>query len=285
MKKILTYLIFSTLIITSCDIINPEEEIPSYIHIDKISLSGSYDSFGSMSHNIVDAWVFLDNKKFIGAFELPVTIPILEKGEHTINIQGGIKENGITNTRVPYPFYKTYNKTLTLSQAIIDTLSPVIRYKSDGFVMTFNEDFENPESSFEKTDRNSVDYKRSTENIFEKNYSLSAKIINKGDIFEMQTVNIFKVPRGKAIFMEMNYKTTIMLTIGYFSINASDKIQHGFFKLNPSEEWNKIYINMGSEIAFEPFNNVFRFFIGAIKNTEGDTASVYLDNIKLLSLE
>ena len=39
---------------------------------------------------------------FLGAFELPSTIPILADGEHNFSIYAGVKANGISATRIRY---------------------------------------------------------------------------------------------------------------------------------------------------------------------------------------
>ena len=101
---------------TGCDIINPSEKIPAYLHIDSFTLKGSYDSFGTLSHAITDVWVIIDNE-FIGAYELPADIPVLKEGKKSMVLKAGIKENGITNTRLPYPFYDGYFSTVELKSS------------------------------------------------------------------------------------------------------------------------------------------------------------------------
>ena len=60
--------------ITACDIINPEEDIPAYIEI--LPYEYSPESGGSSSTKITDGWIYVDGE-FLGAFNLPSTIPVL----------------------------------------------------------------------------------------------------------------------------------------------------------------------------------------------------------------
>ena len=60
----------------SCDSIDIFDERPAYLQIDSFVLADNPNADeGSLNHNIVDAWVFIDDE-MIGVFELPATIPI-----------------------------------------------------------------------------------------------------------------------------------------------------------------------------------------------------------------
>ncbi|MBT3422778.1 MAG: hypothetical protein HN431_08230 [Bacteroidetes bacterium] len=270
----------------SCDLINPSEEIPAYIHIDTFTLSGSYDSFGTVNHRITDAWVVLDNE-VVGVFELPTTFPVLSKGEHKLIIQAGVIENGISNTRTSYPFYEpliidNYN----FQELHIDTINPKVRYKKSNMYLALNEDFESANLDFDPSATSNVSLARTSEDqhVFEGNYSFEAVLEKNGDKLEMISENIFVVPRGKAVFLEMNYKSDIEFTVGYFALSSTSSKQHPVLYLNPSKEWKKVYVNYGTEIAFEDLHDVFKLFVGSY-NASTDTAKIYLDNLKLLWLE
>jgi hypothetical protein len=273
-------------VLFSCDVINPSEEIPAYIHIDSFTLGGSFDSFGSINHKITDAWVVLDNE-VVGVFELPTTFPVLSKGEHKLIIQPGVIENGIRNTRTAYPFYDPliidhYN----FEAYAIDTINPHIWHKKTNFSLALNEDFESANLDFDQGVNSNVPLQRTNNkaDVFEGNYSFEAVLPEKSDLFEMISENIFSIPRGKAVFLEMNYKTDIEFTVGYYALSATNSKQHPVLYLNPSSEWKKVYVNYGTEIAYEELTDVFRLFVGSI-NTTNDTAKIYLDNLKLLWLE
>jgi hypothetical protein len=271
---------------TGCDIINPSEKIPAYIHIDSFDLKGNYDSNGTLSHSITDVWVVVDND-FIGAFELPADIPVLKEGSHKILLKAGIKENGISNTRLPYPFYAPYIATFDLKPNVTDTIRPLIYYNEGGYKMAFNEDYENPNYAFIKSLNSTITPEITNLNgfVFEGDNSLIARLTKKNDLFQIETVQLFQMPRAHAIFMEINYKSDISLKVGYYAVSSSQTYQHLVLTLNPAKTWKKIYVNMGGEIDYEPKQYFFRFFLGGIKYSENDTSVVQFDNIKLLYLE
>jgi hypothetical protein len=284
--SIIFLFLISFLSFTACDIINPSEKIPSYIHVDSFVLKGNYKTVGTVSQAITDAWVFVDNE-YIGTFELPADIPILKTGMHHIFFKAGIKENGISNTRLWYPFYDTIGAYIDLKPNITDTINPIISYNPSGFKMPVNEDFEDPSFQFTKSDNSNINLESTDkkEYVFEGSYSMLAKMYNKYDLLEIIGTELYSLPRNKAIFMELNYKSNIVLKVGYFAYSSAKSYQHLVLNLNPTTTWKKVYVNFGGEIAFEPTTYNLKVFIGAQKTTSTDTSVVQLDNIKLLYLE
>jgi hypothetical protein len=93
---------------SACEIINPTEDTPSYLKINKIRLDArksSTENYGTESNNISDAWVFV-NGKLIGTFELPATIPVLVSGEAKIEVLPGIYGDGQKGARFPMLFIR-----------------------------------------------------------------------------------------------------------------------------------------------------------------------------------
>ena len=288
MKKIVFHisLLLAVSIFTSCEIINPPEQVPSYIYIDSFILHGRYDSVGSLSNYITDAWVIVDNE-FIGTYELPALIPVLKNGNAKLIIKAGIKENGIAYTRLPYPFYNYIIQNRNFIPKQIDTLTPSVYYLEHGYKMPIYEDFEDANFLFTKTERSNIGLESTdiNEQVFEGEYSQIARLTKAGDLFEIESTSFYQLPRGKAIFLELNFKTNILLSVGYIAESTTSTYQHTVLNLNPTDNWKKIYINFGNEIDFESTQYVFKIFVGALKSTSGDTAVVQMDNIKLLYLE
>ena len=77
-----------------------------------------------VTDNITDAWVYL-NDNLQGVYELPANFPVLAKGNQTLRVKAGIKLNGISSTRSPYPFYESFIDTIDLKlneTIIIDSI-------------------------------------------------------------------------------------------------------------------------------------------------------------------
>lgn len=290
MKLILSSLItvFMLSALMQCDLINPEEKIPAYIHIDSFTLSGNYDTVGSLSHKITDAWIMVDNE-YLGTYELPCTFPVLQSGRHKVIIRAGIIENGISGTKLPYPFYKFYSDSFILTEKKVDTINPHIQYLTDGTKYEFCDDFESSKSAFRKSSTSQVDFTRTDTagGVFEGKYSMKAVMDTSNSFFQMETYAYYNIPRNKAAFLELNYKSDISFKIGYiaYNPNTSDQNQHVVLSLNPSATWKKIYVNFGTETNFESSYIIFKIFIGTVKSDTTLNSTIYLDNVKLICFE
>ncbi len=269
----LTYLIFLLLtILSGCEVINPEEEIPSYIHIDTVTLKEGY------THNITDVWVYVDDQ-LQGEYELPVTFPLLYSGTHKISIHAGVKLNGIAATRVSYPFYKAYIQNINLNKDSVISLAPEVEYYA-GTTFAWVEDFENSVTSIDTTAKSDVPLDRVFDN---GNYVGKASFNESGGIFECKSSESFELPRGTGVILELDYKTDIELVVGLFANEYSSSIQEQIITLNKKTTWNKIYINLTEAISNHPGAIDYNIFIGAVKDADNDTVSeIYLDNIKII---
>ena len=103
------------------------QEIPSYLSVSEINLVTNSNQ-GSNTHKITDIWLYV-NDQFAGAYELPSTIPLLHKDTNNIKIFAGIKDNGISSTRVRYHFYKSFEKNVFLVEDSIVNIQPSFRYR------------------------------------------------------------------------------------------------------------------------------------------------------------
>ncbi|MDX5345959.1 MAG: hypothetical protein LPJ89_02375, partial [Hymenobacteraceae bacterium] len=79
--KALLFLVLAT--VSGCEIINPDEETPSYIRINRIDFDPQATGYASAA--ITDAWVFASDPnrnsfELIGVYELPATVPLLISG-------------------------------------------------------------------------------------------------------------------------------------------------------------------------------------------------------------
>ena len=134
----------------SCKKFEGGQTVPAYIHIESIVVDSltDYATYGANTSKISDAWVFVDDDP-IGCFELPATFPVLKNGPHKVSVYGGIKRDGITAARAPYPFYRPreYEKLNLVEDSIIN-LQPVLTYYpiGNGVQVGWMEDFETANS-------------------------------------------------------------------------------------------------------------------------------------------
>src|SRR5207249_3983136 len=74
------FLTFSLFLLSSCNIINPTEPVPAYIHIDKFGIIAT-PALGTDSTKLTDVYAYIDNS-FQGAYPLGTSFPILQSGAH-----------------------------------------------------------------------------------------------------------------------------------------------------------------------------------------------------------
>lgn len=290
-KKIRLFYLFGLLIlIFSCEKFEGDQTIPAYIQIDKFILEKNPNlAEGSLSSKITDVWVYIDDE-LIGAFELPAKFPVLKKGKHKITLAPGIKMNGVSSTRVVYPFYKiielnNYNlKEDSISH--IDSTITKTSYK-DNIKFAWKEDFEDGGVSLQK--RSSSDtgiFKTNLPgNVFEGFYSGLIYLDQNQDFFEIETIDNYNLPKnGSPVFLEMNYKTNNPIRIGIMVYYSSKIIQIASVVLNPNTtpEWKKIYINLTADISEHYNANDFKIFFGEYKSSDNQNAIILFDNIKLV---
>ncbi len=264
-----------------------ELDIPSYIAIDTISLDVA-GLQGTASEKILDAWVYTDND-LEGAFELPAKFPVLKAGSSQLLIQPGIKMNGMAETRVPYPFYKPLSIPVTLNRKTVTSLGHLHTSYKTSTVFEWMEDFENPNLTLDNTARSSISYERYNDP------SLAAAFPSEGNLFdaririssdsatfESTSHDYLALPKdGSEVFLELNYKSNCAFTVGLFIYGATT-VQQSILVVNPSENWNKIYINFTPTVSLNNSATDFKVFITARKAEGGADADIRLDNIKLL---
>ncbi|MCK5847359.1 MAG: hypothetical protein KAG84_07965 [Bacteroidales bacterium] len=284
MKYIYLLLLPFILIFQSCEIINPDEDMPSFIKIDTITFSSEFDE-GTDLVEIADAWVYV-NGDLIGAYEMPFEIPVLKSGATTVRISPGIILNGISGTRTINPFYTSYNQNLTLTIGETTTIKPSCEYQ-DGLIFPWNnrgeEDFEDGGISIDSIGNSSVKIVKSTDDILEGLYSGLVKLDAGHKTFYGQSTNAFVLPNnGSGVVMEMHIKNDVPVMIGMFAYMPGGTIvSNDHLGINPGSDWKKIYVNFTELVANYPTANEYRVFFKANLG-DNEEALIYLDNIKIL---
>lgn len=271
-------------ILNSCEIYNPEEEIPSYIHIDSISLVTNSALQGSNSNKITDAWIYIDDQ-LIGAFELPVTFPVLVEGRHQIKVRAGIKMNGIAATRIRYPFYGFYLQDIDLSREKITKVDPVVNYSSVA-TFTWMENFENPGISISTSINSDTTFQKTqlSSEVFEGTTAMAVYLDESHPFFECISSSGYDLPKaGDDVFLEMNYKSNNPFSIGIYAHKPSGTKQTEALIINPSDSWNKIYISLTSVVSGEPDATGYSIYLGMVKESSVANPTLLIDNIKLVN--
>ncbi|HKK78061.1 MAG TPA: hypothetical protein VJ933_00475 [Phaeodactylibacter sp.] len=286
-----TLALLSSVVWSGCDLINPEEPIPGYVHIPEVEVVTKAGE-GSAASNLTEVWVTVQGE-FVGAYPIPADIPILAEGEVTIFVQAGIKDNGIGSLPEIYPFFEAYETTVTLGPNTTDTIRPVFSYL-DQTQFALVEGFENGSQVFRDVISGDLGQLGLVQNeVFEGSSALRIRLDSANTLLQVATFERYPEIVGNnsaRVYLEMHYKSEIPVVFGLIGYNSGQlgggrtEYIAGF---RPSEEWNKIYFNFSLD-AIELGSDEYQVFLQAsIPNGEDGMpelgeARVWLDNVKLL---
>ncbi|MFH0894133.1 MAG: hypothetical protein V2A54_06835 [Bacteroidota bacterium] len=272
------------LLLSACSVFDPPEKTPSYIRINKISLTTIPITEGPNTSAIVDAWVYVDDK-LIGVFELPATIPVLSDGNHKVTIRGGIKLGGMAGYRAYYPFYEPYEVSTDLVPGEIVEITPQLKYTSSA-TFPLLENFESAGvlfSSGSLSDTSIVVVPSTDSLINEKKYG-AVYLDDTHPNFEVYNSSNYNLPTtGEPVFVEIDYSTSIDFTLGILIDYTSSVVSKDLVTiLYRDSGWKKMYINLTTTLTEATTASGFKLYIRAVKPTAQSNAIMYFDNIKIV---
>lgn len=280
---LLSCFVFS-LFLNACKKLNPDEPIPAYIHIEKISLTTATAQQGSNSAKISDAWVYIDDK-LIGCFELPATFPVLYEGTHEIKVRAGIKVNGISATRAPYPFYEIYVQKAELRKNTRLTIKPVVSYAS--FTkFNFMENFDGVGIMLAPGPAGTADTMKQTFDsklVFEGKGSGLTRLKRNQVTFQCVSNTSYVLPQGGSpVFLEFNYKCNHNFVAGIYAHTNTNTSMIPVIGINPSENWNKMYVYLTPSVSGASNVTDFNIYFAMYNDEAADNLELLIDNIKLV---
>ncbi|MDA7803017.1 hypothetical protein N8987_00380 [Crocinitomix sp.] len=288
MIRILLSSFIFIILLSSC---NKKTITPSWVRINSFVLNTNEATQGANSQNITDVWVYMDGIA-LGIYELPCKFPVLAEGEHEFTVFAGIKNNGISSTRMRYPFYTSSVSTETLTYHDTIQIFPSINYVNN-MEFAFIEDFESAGIGFVKgptSDTNMVFVLKDEHPEIVK-YGEKCGLVHLQPIDSLytgSTMEVMNIPKSKEVFLEIDFRNNNSMATGVISgfPDGTVREHNPLIILNPQstgqEVWKKIYIRLTEDInqyANSSSNEIF--LLGALDsdNTYGD---IYLDNIKVV---
>jgi hypothetical protein len=271
-----SFILFGLLFCFSCNKDKFKAPESSFLVINPVKLK-TIAGQGENSHNITDIWYYV-NGKFKGVFPVGNVMPIVASGNTEITLFAGIKNNGISATRLPYSLFSsiTINKDIEAGKTY--TLSPEFQYNSSAFFY-YADDFESTGSSF-MAGGDSLYVITSDPS---KTYGGIGKSVYMAMNDAKPTANMIQstpyfLPGGGAIvYLELNYKCNQPFDVG---VLGSGSVERTAVTVNESDEWNKIYIQLTNVVSTQPVYPNYQVFIRATKSV--DNPQIYIDNVKLI---
>ena len=279
--RALATLFITSLVFITCEIPSRNLGHFAYIQIDDLKLKVASNQ-GADSDNFKDAWVFVDGRSN-GVYEIPRKVPIaFEAGSSTlINIQAGIRENGVNSAPIVFPFVNTYQMNLEFDDLETVNLQPVFEYIPETKFRIVED--------FEGSNRFTFDEDRDTSTLLTLSNSnpasglFSGEIIVPGtDTVEIGSTLVYnEIPvNGTPVFLEIEYYGDVDLDIGLIGEKGGQFFKDYFVSLRSEREWKKAYINLTSLVVASGLEG-YQVLMRAI-NQDEDEAMVLVDNIKLL---
>lgn len=282
MQRYLQYvfLFCSLILLSSCNKDKLKAPESAFLVAAPVTLTTT-PSQGSNSQKITDIWYYV-NGQFKGIFPIGNVMPVVASGNAEITLFAGIKNNGISATRLPYPFYNsiTYNQNFEPGKTY--TISPVFQYNTGAYFYYFD-NFDsvvgggsyfvsNGATSYSNTA--SFDPTKSFEGAGSIYMTMSDA---KPNAEMLQTIPYFLPSGGATIYLELNYKCNQPFTVGVIG-GGSDR--RTALTVNTSNEWNKIYVQLSSVVSTQPTYSSYQVFIHADKTVA--SPEIYIDNVKLI---
>ncbi len=290
--SLISLFLFVTMV--SCDKFKGDQTIPSYLQVNSFDLSTDYGIQGTNNQAILDAWVYVDDQS-IGTFELPALIPVLVKGPHQLKVYPGVKLNGISTTRAPYPFFTpVIYDNFEFSQDSVGSINPVTSYESNT-EFVWMEDFEDASLVLEEAPGSDtgiyITNPPNNPEAFLDNYSKHSGIIyldaeRSHVLLQSNDGNGqgFYLNRGDYHFMELNIKTDVLVLVGVYIQKTDQSVEkRDYLILNITNTWKKIYVNLTPLVNDFTDADNYKIIFEAYYSGSSGTQKIYLDNIKLLS--
>jgi len=285
-------LLWLLVLVVGCNELNPKADIPSYVHVERVSVATTNSSEGSSSANITEIWLFVDDQ-FLGAYDIPFTAPILKGGPTNVRMEAGIRDNGISTTPELYPFYDPIARQPDLQPDQIDSFSMTFRYR-ENTAFALLENYETGLTVFQEvisgTSANRLVAR--PEAAFEGQMGGLITLTEEAPAVELASTRRFRDLQAKGIpvYLEMNYRSEAPTQFGILGFTSGSEFPvdaryvAGF---RPSDEWKKIYFNLSEAVA-NTDGDEYKLILQTSLPTRNDgtytrnSAQVRIDNLKLL---
>lgn len=285
MSKILLFFsVIFLFLLVSCEVINPPEQIPSYIAVDTVRVKINSPEEGTSIHDISDCWLYVNNK-LIGIFEVPFKVPVLEYGIQSIQIEPGIKNSGSDSDRDIYPMMFGYYIDSLLTQGEVLTITPEFTYRPATFDLI--EDFEDIGIEFEPSAESDTNIVLVAGSEAQEGKSMYVALDDDRPNFECRSTKLYEIEQEGSAFLEVSFKCTDAFSFGIFALESNgssmSEVRYNVYVFNPSDTWKTVYIDLNYHVINTDATK-FRLFFTAVRpdDAAADKTEIYIDNVKLL---
>jgi len=257
--------------------------VPSYLYVPAFDFE-VLSNQGTSSNNFTEVWMYKDEQP-LGVFALPALIPVIHEGDADIKFFAGIKNNGISDTRIRYPFITAFDTTLNFISGNTDTIVPHFKY--DDLCTIEQQGFESGNFLVELAGNGGVFSAVTEDNlVFEGNRSgMGLLTSGSGKIYFKDDTNR-DFTGGQMYFLEMNYSCNNKMSVGLLVTEASGITKELALIVNPTQSadgipiWKKIYVDFGAIPQKHSQALFYEWYVESIPDAPNKAVEVYLDNLK-----
>lgn len=287
-------LVSSACLLAACKGTN--EKTPAYLRLDSVLLAPGL-SQGSAVHEISAINVYVGGE-FIGLFEIPCTIPVLQEGSRSVILIPSVRLNGSRNQFSVLRTMKSFDTSLNFTPgSITQAGTPVFRFKTNT-EFTWVEDFEDNNSSLIELLSGPGD----TAFISAENFVLNGKFRGQTKCMKVQmaaadTAKIIDMASfksftgfptdGSDIMLEFDVKSPLPVQVALIRKNTNGKQYLPYVYIVPTNgEWKRFYINLIYELYNQPAGTEVQLLFSPSK-AAGVTGmqEILFDNFRLTHLK
>ncbi len=280
LRFVVVILFLSGLLSQGCNIINPAEKVPTYIHVDSFTFN-SYLPGVTTSHNIVAVSAYYNNSA-IGFFDLPATIPVLADGHGVLELYPVVPVDGLNSINVAYPFYRIDTFSFDPQPGKIIYCHPQTGFTSVTKVNKYSDFSGN--TFFARWGGNKDLTLASDDSLkFDGTPTGTVVLSAAGDSSIDSSTIVFPIPAGQA-FLEFDYKSEVPFYVGMQGLLGGIVSSQPYYLMGvkPSSTWKKFYINaadFNGQLRADEYRLYLKINLG-----DGQTRGRFLiDNIQLVN--
>jgi hypothetical protein len=273
-----------SILLSACN--PPEENVPAFIDSTTIDVVTTV-SQGSNSHGISELWMYVDGN-VLGVLDTPVSLPVLEEGNHTVSLYAGIKNNGMGTSRIRYPFYAGFDTTLNFRPGERFTVNPTFRYMESA-VIDASRNFE-AGNTFVEVSSNQGQIELLNNPDLAAGGVRCARMTLPADAGVLSYVDESNISlnSGEVAFLELDYSCNNTFILGTYVVSNGDSQKVPVLYLTPTNNgdgsqplWNKVYMDLGMMAAQYPSADYFRLYVECTRS-EALIPAIYLDDLKVV---
>jgi hypothetical protein len=282
MTKLTTFILFlfSCMFIAGCDIVNPGEEIPTYVHVDSFKFNNpNPNATGTGKQAITSVFAYVDGEA-LGVFELPADIPVNLRNTQQLQLSPGVNNQGLLDYQLSYPFFSFYNINVAAAPGTVINMIPETQYIAD--LKYWICDFESGNQFTRLSGDTSIRWVSGADSVFEG--GKGGCISLGGGLSRAEGFAPISFTPGTQGYLELHYKGTLPFQVGILVAQSGGGFTQSYLAgVKAKDQWGKLYLNVQQFTSQFPDALKFSVIIQSYLEEGTTEGYVLLDNIKVIS--